>query len=98
MPLLTLWSPFPACTAKSPQLPFLPVTATLEPALRGNFLEDVLKALPDNLHPQSVSGFFLTPLADLGRNGEAVSAKAWLESGGDVAPVLDLAQSLASGY
>lgn len=62
------------------------------------FLEDVLKALPANLHPQSVSGFFLTPQPDLVLNGEAVSAKAWLESGGDVAPVIELAQSLAASY
>jgi len=61
-------------------------------------LGDVLHALPADLHPQSVAGFFLTPQPDLVLNGSPVSAKAWLEAGGTSGVVIDLAEGLAAGY
>ncbi|CAM3260812.1 hypothetical protein PSET11_01717 [Arthrobacter ulcerisalmonis] len=60
-------------------------------------LEDVLAALPSDLHPQSVAGFFLTPQPDLVLNGEPVSAKAWLAEGGNKDLVVSLAKDLAAG-
>ncbi|RNL51411.1 hypothetical protein [Arthrobacter oryzae] len=61
-------------------------------------LEDILDTLPDDLHPQTVAGFFLTPQPDLVLNGEPVSAKAWLEAGGSKEIVVGLAEGLAAGY
>jgi len=61
-------------------------------------LEDVLGALPEDLHPQAVAGFFLTPQPDLVLNGERVSAKSWLEAGGSKKVVVDLAEGLTAGY
>lgn len=58
----------------------------------------VLQALPDNLHPQAVAGFFLTPQPDLVLNGSPVSAKVWLEAGGDPGIIIALAEALASGW
>ncbi|HEX9088689.1 MAG TPA: hypothetical protein VF867_14320 [Arthrobacter sp.] len=62
------------------------------------FLADVLGALPDDLHPQAVAGFFLTRQADLVLNGSPVSAKEWLEAGGGKDIVISLAEGLAAGY
>lgn len=62
------------------------------------FLAEVLAVLPPEAHPQSVAGFFSTPQPDLIIDGQPVSAKRWLESGGDSAPVVALASSLAAGY
>ncbi len=61
-------------------------------------LNDILAVLPDDLHPQSVAGFFLTLQPDLVLDGEPVSAKAWLEAGGSKDVVVGLAESLALGY
>jgi len=62
------------------------------------FLADVLGALPGDLHPQAVAGFFLTPQPDLVMNGEPASAKAWLEAGGSKDIVISLAEGLAASY
>lgn len=61
-------------------------------------LEIVLVALPADLHPQSVAGFFLTPQPDLVVVDTPVSAKDWLVMGGPADPVVDLAEDLADGY
>jgi hypothetical protein len=61
-------------------------------------LENVLAVMPEDLHPQSVAGFFLTPQPDLVLHGEPVSAKEWLEAGGSDEPVVDLAEGLVAGY
>lgn len=61
-------------------------------------LERILARLPEDLHPQAVAGFFLTPQPDLVINGAAVSAAAWMEAGGSVEPVLAMAGALAAGY
>ncbi|WP_052259952.1 hypothetical protein [Pseudarthrobacter phenanthrenivorans] len=60
-------------------------------------LDRVLAVLPADLHPQSVAGFFLTPQPDLVLKGIPRSAKEWLESGGPVEPVLQLASGLRAG-
>ncbi len=62
------------------------------------FLADVLASLPQNAHPQTISGFFQTPQPDLVVDGVASSPKRWLESGGDPGPVISMAAELASGY
>jgi hypothetical protein len=61
-------------------------------------LENVLAVMPEDLHPQTVAGFFLTPQPDLVLHGEPVSAKEWLEAGGGDEPVVELAEGLAAGY
>ncbi|OOP59535.1 hypothetical protein BMF89_20420 [Arthrobacter sp. SRS-W-1-2016] len=61
-------------------------------------LDAALGALPEDLHPQAVAGFFLTPQPDLVISGTPVSAKAWLEAGGSEEPVVELAEGLAAGY
>lgn len=58
----------------------------------------VLSALPPDLHPQAVAGFFLTPQPDLVINGVAVSAAVWLVEGGSADPVLETAHALTAGY
>lgn len=61
-------------------------------------LGDVLASLPDDLHPLSVAGFFLTHQPDLVLDRRPVSAKAWLEAGGSSGVVIDLAKGLTTGY
>lgn len=61
-------------------------------------LADILGTLPDDLHPQAVAGFFLTPQPDLVINREAVTVAAWLQAGGSVQSVLAMASALAAGY
>jgi hypothetical protein len=57
-----------------------------------------LAALPDDLHPQAVAGFFLTPQPDLVMNGEAVPVAVWLQEGGSVELVLTLAAAPTESY
>lgn len=57
--------------------------------LRG--LREVLAALPDSMHPLSVEGFMTTPQEEL----EDRSPVEWLSTGGDVAIVVQLADSTA---
>jgi hypothetical protein len=59
-------------------------------------LEQVLPALPEQLHPMSVFGFMHQPVPDLDVNGTAVSPVDWLATGGDAGPVAELAASLPS--
>ena len=61
-------------------------------------LDRVLAALPNDLHPQAVAGFFLSQQPDLVLNDEAVPPAVWLEKGGSVEPVLAMANALAAGY
>jgi excisionase family DNA binding protein len=53
-------------------------------------LETVLAALPADLHPAAVEGFFTTPDPDL----DDASPAQWLASGGDPQRVLDEAEGL----
>lgn len=59
------------------------------------FLGAVLTALPPDLHPLEVAGFMTNPQGDLEVRNRAVSPKRWLAGGGDPAPVIELAESLA---
>jgi hypothetical protein len=56
-------------------------------------LDQVLRVLPADLHPLSVAGFLTTPQADLTLGGQPVSPLDWLRSGGDVRPVLSVAEA-----
>jgi hypothetical protein len=56
-------------------------------------LDQVLRALPADLHPLSVAGFLTTPQADLRIGGQPVSPLDWLRSGGDVRPVINAAEA-----
>jgi hypothetical protein len=56
-------------------------------------LDQVLRVLPADLHPLSVAGFLTTPQADLTVGGQPVSPLDWLRSGGDVRPVLGVAEA-----
>lgn len=60
-------------------------------------LDRVLAALPVDLHPRAVAGFFLTAQPDLILRGKAVSAKEGLEAGMPVDDVVQLAAGLISG-
>lgn len=61
-------------------------------------LARILAALPGDLHPQAVAGFFLAPQPDLVMNGASVSVAVWLKEGGSVEPVLALATALNAAY
>jgi hypothetical protein len=56
-------------------------------------LDEVLRVLPADLHPLSVAGFLTTPQPDLRVGGRPVSPLDWLRSGGDVRPVLSVAEA-----
>lgn len=60
--------------------------------LRG--LDQVLPALPDDVHPLVVRYFLTTPSTELPVNDQTMSPRAWLLSGGDVARVVALAEDL----
>jgi len=53
-------------------------------------LETVLAALPADLHPTAVEGFFTSPDADL----DGASPAQWLASGGDPQRVADEVEGL----
>ncbi|MDJ0312691.1 hypothetical protein [Arthrobacter sp. H35-D1] len=61
-------------------------------------LAAVLAVLPRDAHPQTIAGFFQTPQPDLVIDGQATSAKQWLESGGDAEPVVSIANDVSSGF
>lgn len=55
-------------------------------------LEQVLPALPTDLHPTAVAGFLQTPQQELRIDNRPCSVRDWLRSGGSVDPVLRLIQ------
>jgi len=57
-------------------------------------LKKVLTALPVDLHPLSVEGFFVQPKAELVADDEPVSVVDWLAAGRDVARVAELARDV----
>lgn len=57
-------------------------------------LERVLEEIPASAHPQTVAGFFMTSQPDLEVKGNPVSPKEWLETGGPVEPVAEMARGL----
>ncbi len=56
-------------------------------------LDQVLQALPADLHPVSVAGFLTTPQPDLSIDGQPMSPLDWLRSGGDIRLVLSVAEA-----
>jgi len=56
----------------------------------------VLQALPEDLHPVEVESWLTSPNPDLlaGEEGEALSPREWLISGGSVSPLLAMARDL----
>jgi hypothetical protein len=56
-------------------------------------LDQVLRVLSADLHPLSVARFLTTPQSDLRVGGQPVSPLDWLRSGGDVRPVLKVADA-----
>lgn len=57
-------------------------------------LRAVLEALPKDLHPLEVAGFMTTADPDLTVGNEQVSPREWLEAGGYVEPILELADAI----
>lgn len=53
-------------------------------------LDQVLPALPIDLHPTAVAGFLLTPQEELAIEGRPRTVREWLSSGGAIEPVLRL--------
>ncbi|WP_051478685.1 hypothetical protein [Arthrobacter sp. H5] len=60
------------------------------------FLAEVLAVMGEDIHPQTVSGFFLAPQADLMMDGQPQSPKRWLESGGAADIVVANARELGA--
>ena len=58
-------------------------------------LGEVLAALPSDLHPLSLAGFFTAPVPELEIDDRGLSPLEWLASGGDPVTVVALARSLA---
>jgi hypothetical protein len=56
-------------------------------------LDQVLRALPHDLHPVAIAGFLHTPQPDLQVNGKLVAPLEWLRSGGDVGSVVTVAEA-----
>lgn len=56
-------------------------------------LDQVLSALPRDLHPVAVAGFLRTSHPDLALDDCPRTPLEWLRSGGDVAPVLRLVEA-----
>jgi hypothetical protein len=56
-------------------------------------LDQVLKALPEGMHPVAVAGFLCTPQPDLYVD-RALTPLEWLRSGGDVAGAVAVATNL----
>jgi hypothetical protein len=54
----------------------------------------VLAALPGDLHPLEVEGFFSTAQPELEVDDEPVSPRTWLAAGGNPEPVVELAGGL----
>lgn len=68
-----------------------PQTGLPHKQIRG--LDRVFAALAPNLHPVAVAGFLRTPHPDLVLQGRPVHPLEWLQSGGDVDPVLRLVEA-----
>lgn len=68
-----------------------PQTGLPHKQIRG--LDRVFVALAPNLHPVAVAGFLRTPHPDLALQGRPVHPLEWLQSGGDVDPVLRLVEA-----
>lgn len=54
--------------------------------------------LPAKLHPLEVAGFMSTPQPELVVDGDQVTPREWLITGGEVAPVVSLAANLTQRH
>jgi hypothetical protein len=88
---LSARSLFGVQTSAGWRLPRFQFTADGE-LLRG--LDRVLPVLPPDVHPVVVASFLQRPHQDLRIADEATSPAAWLEGGGDIDAVVDLAAGL----
>jgi hypothetical protein len=59
-------------------------------------LRTVLASLRADLHPLEVAGFMNNPESDLEVEGQVLSPRAWLLSGGEVVVVADLAKQVGT--
>lgn len=57
-------------------------------------LRAVLAAMPEGLHPLEVAGFMTNPQPELDVEDVDVSPREWLLAGGDVTPVVSLAEGI----
>ncbi|CAN5555390.1 hypothetical protein BH10ACT9_BH10ACT9_46160 [soil metagenome] len=55
-------------------------------------LDQILPALPTDVHPLAVAGFLLTPQSELNVDGGPRTVREWLRGGGAVADVLRLVE------
>ncbi|MDX6229991.1 MAG: hypothetical protein QOI76_3381 [Frankiales bacterium] len=60
-------------------------------------LAEVLRALPADLHPLELAGFFTSRRPELRLKGREQTPVEWLVRGGDVTPVLALAAGVRDG-
>ncbi|MEB3065534.1 DNA-binding protein [[Mycobacterium] zoologicum] len=89
-----LWAIDNAGTWVYPALQFERAPQTGMPRqIRG--IDQVLAALPRDLHPLSVAGFLRNPQPDLAIDGQPSTPLDWLRRGHSVAPVLQLVEVLA---
>lgn len=61
-------------------------------------LHSILAALPEDAHPDTIAGFFLTEQPDLVLGGQAVSVRDWLKAGAPPEFVMEMARDLTAGY
>lgn len=59
-------------------------------------LDKVLAVMAEDLHPQTVAGFFRSPKPELVLDGSPVGPIEWLVSGGSEEPVVQLARFVGS--
>jgi hypothetical protein len=76
-----------------PALQFEPDESAALPVRQVRGLDQVLPALPPDLHPAALAGFLRTPQIDLQMNGQPQSPLGWLRNGGDVPPVLRIIEA-----
>jgi hypothetical protein len=89
----TLWAVPNRRTWVFPALQFDTDATTGRPIRQVGGLDQVLPALPPDLHALSVAGFLQTPQTNLQMNHEPQSPLEWLRKGGDVQSVLALVEA-----
>lgn len=84
----TLWTINDNGACVFPALQFETDPQTGQPCKQIRGLDRVFAALAPNLHPLAVAGFLRMPHPDLALQGRSGHPLEWLQSGGDVDPVL----------
>jgi hypothetical protein len=88
----TLWAINDNGARVFPALQFETDPQTGRPYKQIRGLDRVFAPLAPNLHPVAVAGFLRPPHPDLALQGRPVHPLEWLQSGGDVDPVLRLVE------